>query len=145
MRLCSVLGIPKMGNKCRFPSCALRMYALLFNQLCGRVCQLVASWQSTKMQSMSQPAKIETRGHSSRRTSRYLLACNYERFFFASTLERIAVPTADFVPVLYLLRSFLLLAHSSARTTAPIFIESTLYRVAARARFESFSSDCLGL
>ena len=34
---------------------------------------------------------------------------------------------------------------NSAWTAAAIFAESTLYRTDVRARFESFSSDCLGL
>src|SRR5487761_563866 len=34
---------------------------------------------------------------------------------------------------------------SSARMAAVIFAESTLYRAAARARFESFVSACAGL
>src|SRR5712672_2740777 len=33
----------------------------------------------------------------------------------------------------------------STRTAVAIFAESTLYRAAVRARFESFSSGCLGL
>jgi hypothetical protein len=44
-----------------------------------------------------------------------------------------------------LVSAVVLLRESSARTPATIFAASTLYRAAVRARFEFFSSDCLGL
>jgi hypothetical protein len=63
----------------------------------------------------------------------------------ADSLRVGGVPFPDFLSVFRLPPQACVLCDNSVRTAAAIFEESTLYRVAVRARFESLARYCLGL
>lgn len=69
----------------------------------------------------------------------------FDRFWFAGLGCRVVAAVGFLSAASVLVLGFLVVFDSSLRTAVLILAASILYRAAARARFESFARDCLGL